>query len=431
MNDKYGLVIIFLSILTRIFIVSIAWNFGVFITAIKSSIPGSFHSELGWITGLAQGMGSLICPVYILISNKIGIRLTFFIGIVLCFISMIASSFVPNEHFLFLTYSLPFGIGSSILFVLGSVVTGKYYPPEHKYHVTANVTISLGFPLGYFIINPLNESLLEYYDWRMVFRIYGIMICFLILMVSPLFTDKYSNSKQLDPLNKEEVAFNDEFLNISSKHLSWLVRILWLVGIVANSIANTSILTHLNGYFLSTGATTAELKADFFLLGFSDALIRVLLALIGPYVKKNLSAIFVLASFFGFILSNLWADHIIPLFNTIYCIMFGICPAVLMSLMYVVNSEISGTYDLERSYTINVMMNGLGIIVGPILSGFLLDNSNNDYDRVFKMAYRFYFICIVSYSLMKFILLKYSVTISRDSKENVKLNGYAEFKNEF
>lgn len=48
MNDKYGLVIIFISVLTRVFIVSIAWNFGVFITAIKSSIPDSVHSELGF-----------------------------------------------------------------------------------------------------------------------------------------------------------------------------------------------------------------------------------------------------------------------------------------------------------------------------------------------------------------------------------------------
>ena len=111
--------------------------------------------------------------------------------------------------------------------------------------------------------------------------------------------------------------------------------------------------------------------------------------------------------------------------------MFGICPAVFMSLMYVVNSEIRGSYDVERSYTINVVMNGIGIIIGPILSGFVLDNSNNNYDRVFKMAYRFYFICIVSYSLMKFILLKYSIIISRESKENIRLNSYLELKNEF
>lgn len=190
-------------------------------------------------------MGSVISPFYILVSNKIGTRLTFFTGILLCFISLLASSFVPNEHYLFITYSFPFGIGSSILFVLGSVVTGKYYPPSHKYHVTANISISLGFPLGYFIINPLNEYLIESYDWRIMFRIYGLMILFLMIAVSFLFTDEYSCSNKFFIEHQDEVAFNDEFLNVSSKHLSWLVRILWLTGVVSNSIANTSILTHL------------------------------------------------------------------------------------------------------------------------------------------------------------------------------------------
>lgn len=48
---------------------------------------------------------------------------------------------------------------------------------------------------------------------------------------------------------------------------------------------------------------------------------------------------------------------------------FGICPAVLMSLMYSVNTEISGSSTIQKNYTINVMTSGVGIILGPILSG--------------------------------------------------------------
>ena len=76
-NDKYGCVIIGVSILTRIFVVSIAWSYGAFILvciltkffifyliimkevkifqALKKSFPDSYFSELGWIAGLAQG----------------------------------------------------------------------------------------------------------------------------------------------------------------------------------------------------------------------------------------------------------------------------------------------------------------------------------------------------------------------------------------
>ncbi|CAF0816827.1 unnamed protein product [Brachionus calyciflorus] len=431
-QEKYGLVIILLSIVTRIFVVSIAWNYGIFITAIKQTAPGTLFSELGWIAGLAQGLGSLISPMYIVISKKLGFKLTFFVGIFLCFLSLLASSFVPSEHFLFLTYSLPYGIGSSIIFVLGSLLTGMYYPPNHKYHVTATVSISLGFPIGFLIINPLNESLLKYYDndWQLVQRIYSVIVLILMGITSLFFTDKYSNKIEHQMEIRDEIAYKDEFLSIKSKHLSFIVRFLWLFGLVCNSIANTSILTNLNGYLTSSGVDSAELKLDFVILGLADGLFRIFLAIIGPRIKKNLSSMYILASFFGFILSNLWADHIVPLFNTIYCLVFGMCPAVLMSLMYSVNTEITGTNQIEKNYTINVMMSGVGIIIGPLLSGLLLDTSDKNYDKVFKMAYRFYFMCIISYSLMKFLLLKYSIRVCKQSREDVRLNSYSPFKNE-
>jgi hypothetical protein len=45
------------------------------------------------------------------------------------------------------------------------------------------------------------------------------------------------------------------------------------------------------------------------------------------------------------------------------------CPAVVMSLMYVVSGEINDPIKIERTYTLNVMMGGLGVILGPIISG--------------------------------------------------------------
>ena len=52
-------------------------------------------------------------------------------------------------------------------------------------------------------------------------------------------------------------------------------------------------------------------------------------------------------------------------FNLVY----GFCPAVLMSLMYSVSSEISGSSNIKKNYTLNVMFSGFGIILGPVLSG--------------------------------------------------------------
>jgi hypothetical protein len=48
---------------------------------------------------------------------------------------------------------------------------------------------------------------------------------------------------------------------------------------------------------------------------------------------------------------------------------FSFSPAVLMSLNYSVNSEIYGAANIQKNYTINVMVSGIGLILGPILSG--------------------------------------------------------------
>lgn len=63
------------------------------------------------------------------------------------------------------------------------------------------------------------------------------------------------------------------------------------------------------------------------------------------------------------------------------------CPAVVMSLMYTVNSEISGEANLEFNYTINVMISGIGIILGPILSGKLDLKSKYQISQFFFFCY--------------------------------------------
>jgi hypothetical protein len=41
-----------------------------------------------------------------------------------------------------------------------------------------------------------------------------------------------------------------------------------------------------------------------------------------------------------------------------------------MSLMYPVSSELTGPSKMKTKYTLNVAFSGLGVILGPVLSGF-------------------------------------------------------------
>jgi MFS family permease len=198
---------------------------------------------------LAQGIGALISPIYVIVAKRIGFRLTFSTGLALCALSLFASSFVPNEHYLFITYSIPFGIGSSAIFVLGSVLTGLYYPPKSQYHITATVAVSLGFPLGFLVLNSFTERLMLFYnnDWQKVQFIYSIISLVCMLAFFPFFTDKYTECDDVENERKEEIVYEQvpRFNFISTKHLAYLIRFLWLTGLLLNSCANNSILIHL------------------------------------------------------------------------------------------------------------------------------------------------------------------------------------------
>ena len=87
--------------------------------------------------------------------------------------------------------------------------------------------------------------------------------------------------------------------------------------------------------------------------------------------------------------------------------MFGLCPAVAMSLQYSINPEIGGLdTGIDRSYTLNVMVSGLGIFSGPIFTGWILDHTQKSYGAVFAFATSFYMLALVAFIFAKFILLK-------------------------
>lgn len=199
---------------------------------------------------MAQGLGALISPVYVLIAKRIGYQLTFTIGLCLCTLSLFSSSFVPNEHFLFFTYSIPFGIGSGITFVLGSVVTGLYYPPKSSYHIMATVAVSLGFPLGFLVLNFINETLMTFYknDWQKVQFIYSLFAFACTLLSYPLFTEKFAEIDPEENESTQEVVYKEDMtipLNLSKDKFEYVIRFLWLGGLLLNSCANNSIMIHL------------------------------------------------------------------------------------------------------------------------------------------------------------------------------------------
>ncbi len=51
-------------------------------------------------------------------------------------------------EWLFLTHSLMYGVGSSLVYMASSLVIGEYFDDNHKYHVLATSILLCGYPIG-------------------------------------------------------------------------------------------------------------------------------------------------------------------------------------------------------------------------------------------------------------------------------------------
>lgn len=186
-----------------------------------------------------------MAPVYLIIINRFGARISFTVGMILSCISLFLTSFVTTEHVLFFTYSIPFGVGSSLTMFVGTMLTGQYFPPDNKFHILSTVLISLGFPLGFLVLNPLTEVLLETHGWHFAKRLYSLITLICIGIFCPFFTDKYTP----DNSNNESVQLipdvRNEEIYYPSRKIQIFVNIVWFVGLVIFGLAVNSVIINL------------------------------------------------------------------------------------------------------------------------------------------------------------------------------------------
>lgn len=98
-------------------------------------------------------LSNLLSPVTFFILRKAPVKGYFIcslLGSLLQAIGCISSSFVTYVPWMFLTFSLLFGFGSSLVLISSSLVISTFFPPSHQHHIFATATFQCAFPIGQF-----------------------------------------------------------------------------------------------------------------------------------------------------------------------------------------------------------------------------------------------------------------------------------------
>jgi MCP family monocarboxylic acid transporter-like MFS transporter 10 len=140
-----------------------------------------------------------------LLEARIGTRPVLMIGSTICTISLIISSFAPSIEALFGTFSLLYGIGSSMAYTPTMCLSQVYFD---KYVSLATGIMVAGSSFGTLVLSPIAQTLLENLGWRNSFRIFAAFLfttVFFGALVKPVPISK-ANKRQQHSQSKQFLA---------------------------------------------------------------------------------------------------------------------------------------------------------------------------------------------------------------------------------
>ena len=130
--------------------------------------------------------------------HRFGPRFVTITGAIICMASLIATSAVPNINLMFLTYSIPFGIGASFIYMSVYLIVPRYFLKRRSLSLGL---IAVGPGGGLFIVSPITQALFDRLGWRAAFlALTGIffLICFLAFTFRPIQLETDEVDSKLD-----------------------------------------------------------------------------------------------------------------------------------------------------------------------------------------------------------------------------------------
>lgn len=127
---------------------------------------------------MGLGMNFFFGPIVSALCSRYGCRAVAMTGGVLSVVAMLSTSFVNSLVPMYLTYSLLWGLGSSMCYVPTFLIVDKYFP---RRKALANGIITAGSAIGALILGPTMNALLKSIGWRYTMRVLSGVACLLLV----------------------------------------------------------------------------------------------------------------------------------------------------------------------------------------------------------------------------------------------------------
>ncbi|XP_063953363.1 monocarboxylate transporter 12-like [Lytechinus pictus] len=128
----------------------------------------------GWVGSVAIGISCLSSPIANPLIELFGNRVVIVIGIILCFSSVILTSFMPVLEAMYFTFSILYGLGAGFQLMSSTNLALQYFPALNS---TRSVSIIMsGANIGMLCTGPFLLYLVNNIGWRNSLRVMGAII---------------------------------------------------------------------------------------------------------------------------------------------------------------------------------------------------------------------------------------------------------------
>ncbi|XP_071965325.1 monocarboxylate transporter 1-like [Antedon mediterranea] len=377
-NNKKGWLIVMSIFVLNFFIFGIIHAFSLVFVNLQREFNAT-ATTLGSIGSVTSAAVSFMTPISCLLYELTSHRSVSIIGVFLCSIGVLTSSFVNDVRLLMLTFSFIYGTGANFLYNPLFNLVSYYFPEKQSARVTS--LGSAGASLGALTLTPLMNMLFPLCGWRVLFQCYsGVIFVIGLACCKPLSSPPQIHIKS--PKN-ERRASNKDNSNIRNKYMKYICILKtwehWLFnfGVAFGASAVFFYLFFLVSVVESFDISSEKASTQVIILSAAQILGRGFCVLFGDKLPVSRPMALAINSIIGA------ASSVLLFFNGSYTqiavstSVTGFAIGFYFSLIYAAGIEVFGLERNSESVAYTIISIGLSTLTIPFLYGTSYDNTGS------------------------------------------------------
>ncbi|THU86596.1 MFS general substrate transporter [Dendrothele bispora CBS 962.96] len=376
-DGGYGWVCVFCSFVVHFFALGIESSWGVYQSYyFNSKVLGDIsNSDLAWVGSIQATGQPLVGFVAGLLAERIGYRITGFIGTVIMCLGLIAASFSTHVWHLYLTQGIMFGFGSGFAFIPAVTLPSQWFTKRRG--LATGISVS-GYGIGGLVLSPVTQSLIDAVGFRWALRTTGLMT-----LVALGIADYFMKSRPGISMGTIQTKVNLKLMKERVFVFLCCIGLFSAFGFYVPLFYVPDYAQNALGRSAKDGATSAALISALSAVG------RVLLGLFGDRFG-HITTLILCQGFGGIAQMTVWPFiHNLPGlmgFSSFY----GFFSGGFVSLYPVVAADIYGVEGLASIAGAMFSSYIPGTLVGPPIAGAIIDRNTSPNGKINFLSTQLY-----------------------------------------